>query len=161
MKYSCAKTIAVRLKITMPQVFKKYGSNLKVIKHIVGSAKPREIEFVSLKDIRSSYNEKSKIPVLTPEFDPFKIRTFWRTTFKLYSYCCVCGQTENIEMHHINSLKNIKTINKDGKTSFNKILQQLNRKQVPVCKSCHNMITSGQYSGKSIKDLFDSSLAGL
>lgn len=81
---------------------------------------------------------------LSPYFDPFKIRTFWRTTFKLYSQSCICRCSENIEMHHIKSLKSIKQSIKEKK-SFDLILQQLNRKQIPVCKKCHSCITHGQY----------------
>lgn len=153
-QYSCAKTIATRKRITMAQVFKKYGNNLEITKYIKDS-KPRKIEFMGLKDIKQKYFSENIPQTLNPDFDPFKIRTFWRTTFKLYSICCICGSNSNIEMHHIKSIKSIKNKTQD----FNLILKQLNRKQVPVCHSCHTTITSGTYSGKSIKDLFSESLA--
>jgi predicted metal-binding protein len=60
-------------------------------------------------------------------------------------------------MHHTNSLKNIKK----NKPIFNLILQQLNRKQIPVCRSCHNKITNGTYNGKALSELFNESLAAL
>jgi hypothetical protein len=60
-------------------------------------------------------------------------------------------------MHHIKSLKSIK----DKTPTFNLILKQLNRKQVPVCHTCHVDITHGRYDGKSVKDLFSESLAAL
>lgn len=159
-QYSCAKTIATRKKITMPQVFQMYGQNLEITSPYLDSDKIRKIEFMGLAKIRRLYWKKGTTTSLTPYFDPFKIRTFWRTTFKLYSLCCVCGATENIEAHHINSLKSIK-LNKKNKSSFDLILRQINRKQIPVCNSCHICITNGEYDGMQLSQLFSESLARL
>jgi len=159
-KYSCAKTLAVRRKITMSQVFGLYGKTLKIDRKIIGkdnAVKIRTVEFPNLSEFRIRANPAG----LPLGWDPFKIRTFWRTTFKLYSVCCVCGSDRNIEMHHVKSLKSIKTLTKNNKTTFDLILKQLNRKQIPVCHDCHVRITSGRYSGKGLTDLFNESLAAL
>jgi group II intron reverse transcriptase/maturase len=161
-QFSCAKTIATRRKITTPQVFSKYGKQLIVnAPYLDDSENSRTIEFMGFTKIKNTYfNNIDKTKALTPNYDPFKIRTFWRTTFKLYSQCCICGCDNNIEMHHINSLKNIKVGSKN-ESSFNTILKQLNRKQIPVCKECHSSITHGEYSGLKLTDLFNESLAAL
>lgn len=163
LRYSCAKTLATRKKITVSQVFSLYGKDLTINKNIKSDSKggfrTRTICFKGLKELRRLAVLRN--PVLNTSFDPFKIRTFWRTTFKMYSFCVICGCQHNIEMHHIKSLKNIKNLPSKSKGSFNTILKQLNRKQVPVCKSCHVEITSGRYSGTSLKDLFSDSLAQL
>jgi len=156
-QYSCAKTLATRKRLTMPQIFTKYGKTLRITKYIKDKPTPKTIEFMGLTKIRKDYFIMNRLKPLSANFDPFKIRSFWRTTFKLYSLCCVCGADSNIEMHHINSLKKISNKNRD----FNLILQQLNRKQIPVCRPCHVNITNGTYSGKSLKDLFNESLAAL
>jgi len=141
----------------MPQVFSKYGNTLKIETYIKDNPVPRTIEFMGFKNIKDKYFQNSTPRPLNPDFDPFKIRTFYRTTFKLYSLCCICGNNSNIQMHHINSIKSITHKNKD----FNLILKQLNRKQIPVCQTCHTSITHGRYSGISIKDLFSASLAAM
>lgn len=156
-QYSCAKTIATRKKITTPQVLQKYGENLLITKHIKGKDKPLQIEFMGFKKIKELYFSDRPARTLPINVDLFKIRTFWRTTFKLYSICCVCGADTNIQMHHVNSLKSIK----DKNPTFNLILKQLNRKQIPICQPCHVKITHGKYDGKSLKDLFSESLAAL
>jgi hypothetical protein len=155
-QYSCAKTIATRKKITTPQVFQKYGKQLTIVRKMKDSEATRSTEFMGLTKIRQAYFS-GNIKPLDTKFDPFKIRTFWRTTFKMYSFCCVCGTDSNIQMHHTNSLKRIK----DKTPHFDLILKQLNRKQIPVCHSCHCEITHGRYSGKSLGDLFSKSLAAL
>jgi len=52
-------------------------------------------------------------------------------------------------MHHVKHLR------KEGTkpTGFQIIMSQLNRKQVPVCKACHNNIHAGKYDGVSLKEL--------
>lgn len=70
-QYSCAKTIAVRKKITTPQVFEKYGKQLIITKHIKGKDTPIQIEFMGLKKIREIYF--NKIKPLPTDYDPFKI----------------------------------------------------------------------------------------
>ena len=121
--------------------------------------KIRSIEFMGLTNIRIKYFNIKHFSVLTPYFDPFKIRTFWRTTFKLYSICCICGYTENIESHHVKSIKDL--LSNKQKQSFKLIMQQINRKQIPVCYPCHTCITNGKYDQKKLTDLFSESLARL
>jgi len=160
-QYSCAKTIATRKRITLSQTFKTYGKNLKIVRpYLDDPDKIRTIEFLTLKDIKEKYLSKGAPKPLSPQYDPFKIRTFWRTTFKMYSICCICGCDENIQMHHIKSLKSIDMSIKNKK-AFNLILMQLNRKQVPVCPECHKKITDGRYDHINIRDLFSKHLASL
>lgn len=159
--YSCAKTLATRLKITVSQVFKKYGKELKIRvtlkKNTKGETTQRTTQFLTLHEWKKKHGDSFSKPGLKTEYDPFKIITFWRTKFKLISFCCICGSTENIEMHHTNS---IKIIGKKVK-GFDKILQQLNRKQIPVCKSCHNSITAGKYDSIDPSKLYSETLARL
>lgn len=54
-----------------------------------------------------------------------------------------------IEMHHLKHVKK-------GKISgFAKVMRDLNRKTIPVCRFCHQKIHKGTYDGKLLKDLFD------
>ena len=52
-------------------------------------------------------------------------------------------------MHHV------KHIRKGGVKSsgFTALMSQLNRKQIPVCHSCHVKIHNGTYAGTSLKEL--------
>lgn len=53
-------------------------------------------------------------------------------------------------MHHV------KHIRKGGKrsTGFTALMSNLNRKQIPVCKSCHKKIHAGLYKDMGLKDLY-------
>lgn len=63
--------------------------------------------------------------------------------------CASCGSTEKIEMHH---LKHIRTINVKL-NSFDKLLAKINRKQVPLCITCHDKVHNAKYQGMSLKHL--------
>lgn len=71
-QYSCAKTIAIRKKITTPQVFTKYGTYLTITKHIEGKDTPRQVEFMGLKKIKEHYFKIKKDRTLPIKFDPLQ-----------------------------------------------------------------------------------------
>jgi hypothetical protein len=52
----------------------------------------------------------------------------------------------------------LKHIRKGKAKGFTKIMRDLNRKTVPVCKECYRKIHAGQYDGKTLNDIFDPEL---
>lgn len=91
----------------------------------------------------------------TPE-DPFSKNLYsvnLRSAYQLTKYCSVCGKrskkTGDIEMHHL------KHVRKGKLSGFNQLLQQINRKQIPVCKPCHNKIHTGKYDGHDLSMIYD------
>jgi hypothetical protein len=52
-------------------------------------------------------------------------------------------------MHHVRHVR------KGEITGFLQIMNQLNRKQIPCCKACHNNIHSGKYDGINLSDIYD------
>jgi len=67
---------------------------------------------------------KNKTPEL---YNPFRIQEHWRTKFKFYNKCCICGEQETITLHHINSLRSIKNVDR-----YKAIRMQIKRIQIPV-----------------------------
>lgn len=162
LQYSCAKTIAGRKKISMPQVFKRYGLNLTVKKQFKTSKteQTRVQRFYDIKVLRQMEKAKQEkgLNRSANEFDPFRLVEYWRTKFKVFGECCICGSIDNIELHHINSISSLK--GKKDKAAA--IRSQLNRLQIPVCKPCHNQITHGKYKNeKSPIDFYNEFLAKL
>ncbi|WP_411685911.1 HNH endonuclease [Aeromonas caviae] len=64
--------------------------------------------------------------------------------------CCVCGSSDDINMHHV---RHLRKGNKTVVSGFNRIMADINRKQIPVCRKCHVQIHNGKYDGKALKDL--------
>ena len=143
LKYSCVLTIASKMKFkTKKKVFKKYGKDLKILNDkgkiitnypTISYKRPRKIPN-SVKRFEKDFIEKIDTRVNRGRKD-------------LKGPCVVCGSSENIEVHHVRSLKK-----RPRKGNFlEDIMSKMNRKQVPLCKSCHLQVHSGRYDGKSFK----------
>lgn len=162
LKYSCAKTLARRKKTSVRQIYKSYGENMQITKHVVTS-KERS-------SLKTEYPNNKSLGLIKrrqatqKDFDPFYIKTHWRTKFKMYSECCVCGASEGVAMHHLRSVRQLVTQTnrhkKKGK-DFEFIKNQLKRIQIPVCKACHGDITYGKYNKDKPIDYFNQFLARL
>lgn len=161
LQYSCYGTIATKYKTTIYKLFKKYGKfpkfNIELKMQFKYNA-PNKIqeETKSSKDkitIEVIPYQKAKENALNIKhetnenpFSPLK-KINWRTYKNLRGYCCICGSRENIEWHHVKSIKK-------GKVSgFTQVMKQLNRKQLPFCSEHHLQVTQGKYSDKKISDL--------
>lgn len=88
-----------------------------------------------------------------PKVIPFNDKVFnsyvRKTKLKNAESCRICKSKENLEMHHVKALR------KDGKNLQDKymvgLMQAMNRKQICVCRKCHNDIHNGKYDGNSLK----------
>jgi hypothetical protein len=140
LKYSCALTISSKMKLkTMRGAFKKYGKDLTI------SGGRKSISFPKI-----SYSRpKNRISIKEPNFDKALdklIYRFKRHAGSLEGPCIVCGCKTDIEIHHIRKLKDVLQ-NKDW---LSKTMSKYSRKQVPVCKSCHQKIHLGVYDGPKL-----------
>lgn len=141
LQYSCAMTIANREKISIKKVFDKYGKKLRIKNPIAEST--NYTEFPTITELRSNGKLEYKKHLIVYK-DPFKILQFFRTKYKVYTSCCICGSTDNVQLHHTNSLRNIK--NNNNKKTISTLEQKLLRKQIPLCFECHKEVTYGKYS---------------
>ena len=163
LQYSCARTLARRKKVSLKEVFQLYGKNLIIKKTILGTKKEsvRTIKFQDLTTLKKQSEQKSKKKIYVVEYqDPFRIQEHWRTKFKMYNECCICGSEGPIALHHINSLRSINS--KNQKDRYENIRSQINRLQIPVCTPCHHKITQGEYNNlKTPIEFFNEFLAKL
>lgn len=75
----------------------------------------------------------------------------WRTLAQIDLPCCRCGSMVDVEMHHIKHVrKQAYTMIKEPKT-WEKIMSLRNRKQIPICRACHEDAHSGRYDGENLK----------
>jgi len=63
--------------------------------------------------------------------------------------CAICGTQHDIQVHHV------KHIRKSGVTysGFDRVMQYINRKQIPVCQNCHDDIHQHKHDDKSVEEL--------
>ena len=95
-----------------------------------------------------TYKENSIKNVETDVFRPMKTIN-WRTYKNLENVCIICGTDINVEQHHIRHIRKGKV------TGFSQVMNQLNRKMVPLCRTHHNEVEHGKYDGVKLEELFD------
>jgi group II intron reverse transcriptase/maturase len=142
LKYSLAKTLAAKRKGKISEVID--GKEIKT--EIVREEQKRIIWFYQNHDWTTRRNAFSTSR--TADLVTMQIRL--RTRSKLGLPCIVCGDTTDIEMHHVRHLKRMTDKQAKG---FKKVMIAMNRKQIPVCKRCHKAIHNRQYDGLSLRDL--------
>lgn len=176
LKYSCAHTLAQKRKTSLRKIFQKFGKDLRIqyqknIKELdkpTGKILEKEVQstvqLLSWEDCTKineqiitrtliKYKKKQSISTIQRAIDEIcNVKINWRTKYKLSQHCCICGNENGVEYHHVKHIK-------IGKTEgFLQIMKQLNRRQIPVCKQCHTNIHRGEYNGMSLKDLYDEEL---
>jgi len=132
-KYSCVLTLASKLKLgTMKKVFEKFGEDLAIK---VGDKTVASFENpASLGNIKKFHN--SALTLSNPLARIEKLCIATHRTRKLFGQACtVCKSTKEIQAHHVRKLRDsTKKIKMDYLTSM---MSRMNRKQIPLCKTCH------------------------
>ena len=143
LKFSAVNTLARKLNISPKQVWSKYGNPI-VIKFMVGKDE-KSITLYEPKTLKRDRTFKLKDYF---NFDPFNVTIFALRSNHVWDMdCLICGEGDYVEMHHI------KHIRKGETKGFTKVMQSLNRKQIPVCRDCHMKIHRGEYDGMSLSKL--------
>ena len=137
LKYSLICTIARKLRLNTSKVIKKFGKEITIW---ITPNKSRTLAFPTT--LKKSENNTFKISA----FDPLATSKWKiRTASSLDRDCVLCGAKDRIEMHHIRSLKN------SSPRSYQEQMRAMNRKQIPVCKNCHDKIHKGLYDGTALR----------
>jgi retron-type reverse transcriptase len=76
-----------------------------------------------------------------------------RTEASLDMPCSVCGSFDDVEMHHIKHVRKQAYALIPRNMTWKQVLALRNRKQIPVCKCCHDNIHAGKYKGDRLVSL--------
>jgi hypothetical protein len=117
---------------TLASVFSKFGKDLGY-----NVDKDKRISFISTKYTRATHIAKA----VNTSQDPLKsIDKVWNAKFtksKLGATCVICGSSQNVEMHHVRQIRDMKKPN-NRLDFYTRQMAAINRKQVPLCRSHHN-----------------------
>lgn len=145
LKFSAAFTLARKLNLSPKQIWKKYGNpitinyTVKETKRSIKLYQPNTLSRDRTFKLGNYFN-----------FDPFSVKYFAVRSQHFWDQdCLLCGESEDIQMHHVKHIKKGKT------EGFTQIMKQLNRKQIPVCTNCHTKIHSGKYDGIALNKLIN------
>ncbi|TGE34794.1 maturase [Desulfosporosinus fructosivorans] len=153
MELSLARTLANKFKTTVNKIFKSYkttreteGQSYKVLQTEVKreGKKPLVAYFGGFK---LGYKKDAVIVDALPTGKVFSIKS--QLIDRLMNDTCeLCGSSENIEMHHVNKLKDLESNGRKEKPEWMKRMMAMRRKTLAVCLECHTNIHSGKYDGK-------------
>ena len=145
---SLCKTLAHKGKTTKRQIIKKYGEGrFLVFKYGVNQGK---VLTVAKSGGFTRDTSAFQLRKVTEDRDPIaKGHVSDTATWVKRGICGICAKKGYTEMHHVRHIK------RQGHKykGFDLVLQNINRKQVPLCLSCHHKVHKGQYDGESIKKL--------
>lgn len=144
---SCAKTLAMKLRKSARRLFEEHGKNLTFTIRASDGKKDRKVQFYRNRDWKVN---RDGFSTNDQRIDIVQMAVRMRTRSKLGKPCCVCGETNGVVMHHKRYIRK-----SGGKplTGFAAIMRALNRKQLPVCGTCHSNIQTGKYNSIALADL--------
>jgi group II intron reverse transcriptase/maturase len=152
LKLSCARTLALKYKLRhASKIYRKFGPKLKSPDGSVELYIPSTFKAIK----KFSYN----VPI--PED---VILSNWNnklTKSNLFKPCVICGSIDQIQMHHVREIKDLKS--KAGRKTLNFFTLQMaaiNRKQVPLCSAHHKALHNNTLS-ISERELFKNNIKSL
>lgn len=147
LKESLRKTLSLKHRINKQTFLSRFGKSISVIRRNGISVK--KIWFYEPKLAKDPMKFMGSDVVNDPLTDPFD-SVNWRVSTKTnFDFpCAACGSSTSVEMHHI---KHIKTLNVKL-SEFDKAVARVNRKQVPLCRSCHLDVHRGKYVGDPLSN---------
>ena len=147
LRFSLARTLAAKYKVSVKRIFQRYGANITVTVKGHDGKRDRKVSYYQNSDWAKHRNA---FTTNDATIDRVQMAVRMRTRSKLGKPCCICGETSRVEMHHV---RHIRKMGQRKTGGFQAIMQALNRKQIPVCKSCHQKIHHGDYNGMRLSDL--------
>ncbi len=145
LKFSLAQTLAAKFKCSLRQIFQRFGTIPTM--QINDGKQERQIAFYHNSDWKKQRNgfPKGHAPV-----DWLEESIRLRSRSKLGMPCCICGNSNQVEMHHV---RHIRKMGEKKPGGIHALLRSLNRKQLPVCATCHQKVHRGEYDGLRLSDL--------
>ena len=135
--YSCALTLAKKYKLkTLAKTFKKFGKSLAFKNEkekIYTIYRPKNLRILPF-DQRFSTTENTSIEKL--------LNQTWTNSLTSTQFdepCAICSTTENIEIHHMRSVKNVRI----KVRSYSQWVRGFKRKTVPLCRVHHVKLHAG------------------
>ncbi|MEQ7801911.1 reverse transcriptase domain-containing protein [Pedobacter sp. ASV1-7] len=139
MEYSMYKTFAAKYKSTVSKILDKYMSNKDFTvfyKNKKGQARKAVLYNQGFKRNQATIESYSmdKLP------DIYYTRSITSLIDRLKAEKCeLCGATEQLEMHHVRKMKDVK-----GKQPWELIMMARRRKTLAICHGCHRNIHNGK-----------------
>lgn len=156
METSLVKTLAKKFRTTCPKIYARYIAQLeteagtfKVLKVTVERQPPKKSLEAYFGGVSMRWNKNATI-------HDSKTTVFWNKRVELVKrllaqQCEICGSEENIEVHHIRKLADLKRYGQSDRPEWVEIMSARKRKTLVLCSTCHHHIHKGRYDGKKLR----------
>jgi group II intron reverse transcriptase/maturase len=150
---SLAKTLAAKHKKRTTWVYRRYIGKLENGRKVIRVVIPREDP---QNPLVATFGAKPSRYIKTAVIKDEIPRPFYKKTELvqrlLANQCELCPSTENVEVHHIRKLADIRRKYKGRKKppQWAIFMMSRNRKTIVVCQECHHKIHAGTYDGPKL-----------
>lgn len=147
LNYSCALTLARKYKLkSLTKTFKKFGRDLE-FKNKTGKKykifRPVNLRMLPMNE-RFRVNENTNINKLLSQI--------WSNSLTRSQFdepCAICGTLDNLEIHNIRSVKNVRVKTR----TYAQWVGGFHRKSIPLCKEHHILLHAGKLSSEDVNRL--------
>ena len=156
MEVSMVRTLANKYKTTCTKIYKRYGATIntdegcyKVILVTVERKPPKSpltayFGGISLKSNKwVSISDQPTNPIWSGRSEV--------VDRLLAQECDLCGSHQNIEIHHVRKLADLKPTDGAELPEWKRRMAARRRKTLVVCRACHEKIQYGSYDGKNLR----------
>lgn len=155
MKVSLVQTLANKYKTTCPKIYKRYGTKImtedgerKVLLVKVERTLPKKPLIVHFGGISLKWNKW--VSVNDNLTDPIWSKRSEVVQRLLAQDCELCGSHDNIEVHHIRQLADLKQKGRAIQPEWKRRMAARCRKSLVVCRTYHQDIHYGKYDVKKL-----------
>jgi Type II intron maturase len=157
MEQSLTKTLAAKLRLSVPQVYNRYQATFQTesktykVLQVVIEREGKKPLVARWGAVPLTWNVTA--PLTDERRGPWPSRSELekRLLADTCEYCGTTGSTEPIEVHHIRALKDLEKYPGREKPGWVKIMAARRRKTLVLCRTCHLDITYGRPMRKQPK----------
>ena len=151
MEGSLTKTLACKLRTSVNKVYRKYQTIIHTDhgpRKVLRVEVPRE----GKKPLVAQWGGISLARRSNAVLNEQLVTRVWNTRTELLerllaNTCELCGSTEEVQVHHVRSLKDLKRKGRAEKPEWVKTMASRHRKTLVVCRKCHTDIHAGKGTG--------------
>jgi len=147
LNYSCALTLARKYKLkSLAKIFKKFGRDLRFV-----NEKGKEYKIFRPDNLRM-LPENKRFRVNENTNTDQLLSQSWSNSLTRTQFdepCAICGTLDNIEIHHIRSVKDVRVKTR----TYTQWVGAFRRKSIPLCKEHHYLLHAGKLTRDDVKRL--------
>jgi group II intron reverse transcriptase/maturase len=152
MEVSLVKTLANKHKCSVRTVYRNYRHTAKEGNKGIRATLQREGKppLETTFGMKAVHYQRVTTALKDNQFAPYGVTS--QLSDRLQAEVCeLCGHTEQIEVHHIKKLADLREqCRKDHKPAWMVKMLAIRRKTLVVCKDCHQRIHAGVYDGPKL-----------